>query len=399
MTLGDSECRSSFGQQRDTQSDFSSENTGTGLVQRCVVVQRDNLGFGFTVCGERIKLVQNVRPGGAAVKAGVQEGDRIIKVNGSLVSSMSHQEVVKLIKSGTYVALTLQGPPPSTVSAPLKSLSTDLSPNHKITLEGETLAPPLPSTPPTGSSTPTQRITGPKPLQDPEVKKHATEILRKMLEQEEAELQNLLGEQSRNPSPSIVERIESAKRRANQVRVKIQQDVDGTRSEVITNYLMAGEGQSSMDSSEGDFEACESPFSSPSTFLWNPLHHRQGSDANTTDSEGKAQIIGPEEEEEDNGYMINEVDGPFQDIELLKSRPAHMTVFMRYVFSQLLDPNLLLFYLSVEAYLSSSPKDARSLAPQICSYFLNHDAPLKIKVKEEILTDIESRFHAQEPVL
>ena len=65
--------------------------------------------------------------GGAAVKAGVQEGDRIIKVslchcqmgilkgiyfflvslklmvifsqvNGSLVSSMSHQEVVKLIK-------------------------------------------------------------------------------------------------------------------------------------------------------------------------------------------------------------------------------------------------------------------------------------------------------------
>lgn len=33
------------------------------------------------------------------------------------------------------------------------------------------------------------------------------------------------------------------------------------------------------------------------------------------------------------------MDGPFQDIELLKSRPAHMMVFMRYVFTQLLDPN------------------------------------------------------------
>lgn len=33
------------------------------------------------------------------------------------------------------------------------------------------------------------------------------------------------------------------------------------------------------------------------------------------------------------------MDGPFQDIELLKSRPAHMAVFMRYVFTQLLDPN------------------------------------------------------------
>lgn len=91
---------------------------------------------------------------------------------------------------------------------------------------------------------------------------------------------------------------------------------------------------------------------------------------------GKAQIIGPEEEEEDDCYSFNEVshycyqtffflvlflwwvffvsilvslsfsfslsvkmDGPFQDIELLKSRPAHMTVFMRYIFSQLLDPN------------------------------------------------------------
>lgn len=98
-----------------------------------------------------------------------------------------------------------------------------------------------------------------------------------------------------------------------------------------------------------------------------------------------------------------QTDGPFQDIELLKLRPAHMTVFMRYIFTQLLDPNPLvrfhfvfsqllalsgllrahihhgaclfqLFYLSVEAYLGSSLKDARALAPQICSHFLDPDA-------------------------
>uniref|UniRef100_A0A8C2GLK9 Rho guanine nucleotide exchange factor (GEF) 11 n=1 Tax=Cyprinus carpio TaxID=7962 RepID=A0A8C2GLK9_CYPCA len=377
LTLGDSERRSSPGQQRETSSVCF---IGTGLVQRCVVVQRDNLGFGFTVCGERIKLVQNVRPGGAAVKAGVQEGDRIIKVNGSLVSSMSHQEVVKMIKcesgccmfsfsvvvrsvctdvcssaltAGTYVALTLQGP----------------------TAPGE--APPPPPTPPTGSSTPTQRITGPKPLQDPEVQKHATEILRKMLEQEEAELQKLLEEQSRNPSPSLEERIESAKRRANQVRVKIRQDL----VRFVSSYTLRNDSHQihrSVNRSETSpihlsngllclcAQAFESPFSSPSTFPRNPLLRRQGSDTHPSDSVrrsvgpssarqcsvlslqseclvsrqgGKSQIIGPEEEEEDDGYSINEMDGPFQDIELLKSRPAHMTVFMRYVFSQLLDPN------------------------------------------------------------
>ncbi|XP_069374348.1 rho guanine nucleotide exchange factor 11 isoform X4 [Paralichthys olivaceus] len=400
LTIGDSERKSSATQQREPTPDIPLESTGPGLVQRCVVVQKDQLGFGFTVCGERVKLVQNVRPGGAAVKAGVQEGDRIIKVNGSLVSSMSHQEVVKLIKSGPYVALTLQGPPPSAASLPLEPLPTDLTPNQRTSLGGEAPPPPPPPLPSGLSSNSSQRITGPKPLQDPEVQKHATQILRKMLEQEEAELQGLMEEHLRNPSASLVERIESAKRRAHQVRVKIQQDVEGTRSESIASYVIAGEGRQSVDVSEGDVEAFESPHSSPSSSFRTPLHRRQSSDTHTlSDSGGKAQIIGPEEEdEEDDGYAFNEMDGPFQDIELLKLRPAHMTVFMRYVFTQLLDPNPLLFYLSVEAYLGSSPKDARALAPQICSHFLDPDAPLKIKVREEYLSDIESRLHAQEDI-
>uniref|UniRef100_A0A7N6ADT2 Rho guanine nucleotide exchange factor (GEF) 11 n=1 Tax=Anabas testudineus TaxID=64144 RepID=A0A7N6ADT2_ANATE len=373
LTIGDSERKSPAPQQRELTPDVAVESPG--LVQRCVVVQKDQRGFGFTVCGERIKLVQNVRPGGAAVKAGVQEGDRIIKVNGSLVSSMSHQEVVKLIKSGPYVAMTLQGPPPSSSSLPLEPLPTDLTSNQKMSVGGDIPPPPPPPLPSGLSSTTSQRITGPKPLQDPEVQKHASEILRKMLEQEEAELQDLMEERLRNPSASLEERIESAKRRAHQVRVKIQQDLVRRQ----TFYLICA------------WTCCHC-----SLTKWFPLHEMclflcsQG---------GKAQIIGPEEEDEEyDGYAFNEMDGPFQDIELLKSRPAHMMVFMRYVFTQLLDPNPLLFYLSVEAYLGSTTKDARTLAPQICSHFLDPDAPLKIKVREAYLTDIESRLHAQEDI-
>ncbi|XP_028987395.1 rho guanine nucleotide exchange factor 11 isoform X3 [Betta splendens] len=397
LTIGDSDRKSSAPQHRELAADVPVESAGPGLVQRCVVVQKDHLGFGFTVCGERIKLVQNVRPGGAAVKAGVQEGDRIIKVNGSLVSSMSHQEVVKLIKSGPYVAMTLQGPPPSATSLPLEPLPTDLTSNQKMSLGGETPPPPPPPLPSGLSSTPSQRITGPKPLQDPEVQKHATQILRKMLEQEEAELQDLMEEQLRNPSPLLEERIESAKRRAQQVRVKIQQDLEGTRSESVTNYVMVGEGRLSVDSSEGDVEAYESPHSSPSPSVRTSLQRRQSSDTQTLPE--SVQIISYEEEDEEyDGYAFNEMDGPFQDIELLKSRPAHMMVFMRYVFTQLLDPNPLLFYLSVEAYLGSNPKDARALAPQICSHFVDPDAPLKIKVQADDLKEIESRLHAQEDI-
>lgn len=37
-----------------------------GLVQRCVIIQKDQHGFGFTVSGDRIVLVQSVRPGEGA---------------------------------------------------------------------------------------------------------------------------------------------------------------------------------------------------------------------------------------------------------------------------------------------------------------------------------------------
>ncbi|XP_072553649.1 rho guanine nucleotide exchange factor 11 isoform X3 [Paramormyrops kingsleyae] len=394
LIMGDSERRASGNQQNES-SDLNTESTGQGLVQRCVVVQRDELGFGFTVCGERIKLVQNVRPGGAAVKAGVQEGDRIIKVNGSLVSAMTHQEVVKLIKSGTYVAMTLQGPPPSAPAVPLQHLQTDLSSNNRIAVGGDTLPTP-PPLPPASSSNAIQRITGPTPLQDLHVQRHASQILRKMLEQEEAEIQNLTEQLSRNPSPSLQERIRSAERLAHQVRVKVQQELDGTRSESVAKYFRAGEGSLSVDSTEGDFEACESPNSSPLFSSRTPPSWRCSDDTSSIDTGAHTQIIGPEDY--DDAGFLNETNGPFQDIEVLKTRPAHMIVFMRYVFSQLLDPNPLLFYLWVEAYLGASAKDARALAPRICSCFLDSDAPLKIRVPEEVLSDIDSRLQAQEDI-
>ncbi|KAM4755499.1 rho guanine nucleotide exchange factor 11-like [Cyanocitta cristata] len=125
----------------------SDASESTGLVQRCVVIQRDQHGFGFTVSGDRVVLVQSVRPGGAAMKAGVQEGDRIVKVNGTMVTNSSHVEVVKLIKSGAYVALTLLGSPPG-----ISGSQQDPEPSGCP--QGTPPAPPPP-----------QRITEPRPLQ------------------------------------------------------------------------------------------------------------------------------------------------------------------------------------------------------------------------------------------
>nr|XP_021327366.1 rho guanine nucleotide exchange factor 12 isoform X7 [Danio rerio] len=98
---------------------LSHEFDPTGLVQRCVIIQKDENGFGLTVSGDNPVFVQLVKEDGAAMRAGVQTGDRIIKVNGTLVTHSNHVEVVKLIKSGSYVALTVLGRPPGLPQIPL----------------------------------------------------------------------------------------------------------------------------------------------------------------------------------------------------------------------------------------------------------------------------------------
>nr|XP_037853648.1 rho guanine nucleotide exchange factor 11 isoform X6 [Chlorocebus sabaeus] len=395
----------------------------TGLVQRCVIIQKDQHGFGFTVSGDRIVLVQSVQPGGAAMKAGVKEGDRIIKVNGTMVTNSSHLEVVKLIKSGAYVALTLLGSSPSSVG--ISGLQQDPFPAG-----APRITPVIPQPPPPPPLPPPQRITGPKPLQDPEVQKHATQILRNMLRQEEKELQRICEVYSRNPASLLEEQIEGARRRVTQLQLKIQQETGGS-VDVLPLYgdtsQRPSEGRLSLDSQEGDSgldsgterfpslseslmnrnsilsdPGLDSPRTSPVIMARVAQHHRrQGSDAAVpstgdqgVDQSPKPLIIGPEEDY-DPGYFNNESDIIFQDLEKLKSRPAHLGVFLRYIFSQA-DPSPLLFYLCAEVYQQTSPKDSRNLGKDIWNIFLEKNAPLRVKIPEMLQAEIDSRLRNSE---
>ncbi|XP_058910118.1 rho guanine nucleotide exchange factor 11 isoform X4 [Kogia breviceps] len=397
----------------------------TGLVQRCVIIQKDQHGFGFTVSGDRIVLVQSVRPGGAAMKAGVKEGDRIIKVNGTMVTNSSHLEVVKLIKSGAYVALTLLGSSPSSigVSGPQQD---------PVPAGAPRVTPVIPPPPPPPPLPPPQRITGPKPLQDPEFQKHATQILRNMLRQEEKELQRICEVYSRNPGSLLEEQIEGARRRVTQLQLKIQQETGGL-VDILPLYgdtsQRSSEGRLSLDSQEGDSgldsgterfpslgeslvnrnsvlsdPGLDSPRTSPVIMARVAQHHRrQGSDAlvppsgdQGVDQSPKPLIIGPEEDY-DPGYFNNESDIIFQDFEKLKSRPAHLGVFLRYIFSQA-DPSPLLFYLCAEVYQQTNPKDSRSLGKDIWNIFLEKNAPLRVKVPEMLQAEIDLRLRSGEDV-
>uniref|UniRef100_A0A7M4EN70 Rho guanine nucleotide exchange factor 11 n=1 Tax=Crocodylus porosus TaxID=8502 RepID=A0A7M4EN70_CROPO len=352
----------------------------TGLVQRCVIIQKDEHGFGFTVSGDRIVLVQSVRPGGAAMRAGVQEGDRIVKVNGTMVTNSSHLEVVKLIKSGAYVALTLLGSPPSSVG--LSNSQQDASSSGAPRVM-PTHPPPPPPPPPLP---PPQRITGPKPLQDPEVQKHATQILRNMLRQEEAELQH----------PTLIFRCLCSCIVSFPGRLSLDsQDGDSGLDSGTERFPSVSEISLNRNSVLSD-PGLDSPRTSPIiTSKMFQHHRRQGSDTpfapsteQGSDRTLRPLIIGPEEDY-DPGYFNNECDSLFQDLGKLKSRPAHLGVFLRYIFSQA-DPSPLLFYLCADVCQKMNPKESRALGKDIWNIFLEKNA---VRVGVELCASLELPLH------
>ncbi|KAI6240088.1 hypothetical protein M3Y99_00493700 [Aphelenchoides fujianensis] len=81
------------------------------LVERCVVVAKQQDGYGLTVSGEHPVFVDSVKPDGAAARAGVRQGDQIVKINGMPLTNSNHFEVLRMISAGPNVALTLLGEP------------------------------------------------------------------------------------------------------------------------------------------------------------------------------------------------------------------------------------------------------------------------------------------------
>uniref|UniRef100_A0A0K8TH39 PDZ domain-containing protein n=1 Tax=Lygus hesperus TaxID=30085 RepID=A0A0K8TH39_LYGHE len=85
----------------------------TTLPTHCttLTIYKDEKGYGMKVSGDNPVYVQSVKEGGAAEKAGLHSGDTILKVNGVNVTSLTHTEVVELIKAEAQVVLTVQQNP------------------------------------------------------------------------------------------------------------------------------------------------------------------------------------------------------------------------------------------------------------------------------------------------
>nr|XP_020022097.1 rho guanine nucleotide exchange factor 12 isoform X3 [Castor canadensis] len=385
-----------------------------GLVQRCVIIQKDDNGFGLTVSGDNPVFVQSVKEDGAAMRAGVQTGDRIIKVNGTLVTHSNHLEVVKLIKSGSFVALTVQGRPPGSPQIPLADSDVEQS------VIGH-MSPIMTSPHSPGAAGNMERITSPVLMGEENnvVHNQKVEILRKMLQKEQERLQLLQEDYNRTPAQRLLKEIQEAKKHIPQLQEQLSKATgsaqDGsvvTPSRLLGDALTVseaeadlGDGLSRTDWSSGDAsrpssDNADSPKSGLKERIYleeNPEKSEVIQDTDIQSLVGSPSpriaphIIGAEDD--DFGTEHEQINGQcscFQSIELLKSRPAHLAVFLHHVVSQF-DPATLLCYLYSDLYKQTNSKETRRIFLEFHQFFLDRAAHLKVSVPDEISIDLEKR--------
>ncbi|XP_075892146.1 rho guanine nucleotide exchange factor 12 isoform X4 [Nelusetta ayraudi] len=392
-----------------------------GLVPRCVIIQKDENGFGLTVSGDNPVFVQLVKKDGAAMRAGVQTGDRIIKVNGTLVTHSNHIEVVKLIKSGSYVALTVLGRPPGLAQIPLSEAESEMlgvsisSPNS-----------PAAERP----YSPQDRFSSALPSWDENSSgcNQKADLLQRMLSREQQELQALKEEYSRNPSPKLLKDIQEAKKHIPQLQGQLSRATgatqeavpggdadDGSTFEMEVSPTSRGDGStdlswSSTPMSRGfgpgspeNLSSCPSPKSTPRNSI-NSFHSPDAEDTTDLDSLSPTAVSSPSSSSRLNSQIIGAEDdyfdsdqeqtngqcNSFNSIEQLKSRPAHLAAFLHHVISQF-DPAPVLCYLYADFYKQTNSKETRRVFMDLHTFFIDRGANLKVAVPESISSDLDRR--------
>ncbi|XP_056012870.1 rho guanine nucleotide exchange factor 11-like isoform X35 [Ostrea edulis] len=371
------------------------EETKEGYIQRCVIIQRDDKGYGLTVRGDNPVYVESVKTDGAAEKAGVRQGDRICKVNGTLVTNSNHIEVVRLIKAGPFVALTLMNKTPEKVTKPIPVDSRKSAELQAFKLS--------------------------------EIKKYydnATEELQRT----KAQLQN-------NPSDEklaskVKEQEALVKKLEDQIKAQAAEESPeiGNGEGSIAPWGPAGpvsDGSSVSDSPTNSPNASPTP-THPNNSVDTQSVQRKDVDYDeisqtslASSGQQQRQIIAAEEDEfssdEDmqnkvpvngrsssltttplNARSQTETDdyGPFNDLRQLETKPTHMSVFLNFVLKNE-SPSALLFYITTHVFHQAKGgiKELQKWAFEIFSTFLANGAPLKVKIDQALVDRIDDSLN------
>uniref|UniRef100_A0A8C8GL63 Rho guanine nucleotide exchange factor (GEF) 12a n=1 Tax=Oncorhynchus tshawytscha TaxID=74940 RepID=A0A8C8GL63_ONCTS len=330
------------------------------LVQRCVIIQKDENGFGLTVSGDNPVFVQLVKEDGAAERAGVQTGDRIIKESHVMIVRirpiithtfsfsffLPYLRIHLISSAGSYVALTVLGRPPGLPQIPL--------------LEGEAKVVFL------GAHTGSSSVTSPNSPGQP------------------------MGERPYSPhdrSPSLFQSIFFHLVSNGHDPCSADVEPPSFNTPLMVDLVGHFSERSSQRSMSERSKCCVFLLSSP--LLQDSL---SPSTVSSPSSRYVSQIIGAEDDYFDSDQeQVNGQCSCFQSMELLKSRPAHLAAFLHHVVSQF-DPAPLLCYLYADLCKQTNSKETRRVFMDFHNFFIDRGAVSSVERTELIPEELNRQY-------
>uniref|UniRef100_A0A0N5BLA7 Rho guanine nucleotide exchange factor 11 n=1 Tax=Strongyloides papillosus TaxID=174720 RepID=A0A0N5BLA7_STREA len=319
----------------DNQNNF---HENVSLIQRCVVIYADCNGYGITVTKTHPVTVENIEKNGASQKAGVKKGDIIFKVNGIQITSTNCSSVINMIYENCNVVLTL-------LSKPFDN-SELLYENNQKNLEKQKIE---------------------------DLKKEKITTINQMLQDEKINVEKLKASSPNNKTP-----LKRALKRIEVLQLQLKKLDNQIFNDQIDDYETIADDSSFILSQK------------------NPLKHSNfyethRLDMNTSKGHDGYSIS----KESDNFSMPSSLNlsthGPFSNLPELKSRPAHLAIFINYLL-QCADPSCLLFCLITDVYQTApvTYKELRKWAYEIFSTFLIPNAPLSMpSIDQNIIQNID----------
>ncbi|KAK0152594.1 Rho guanine nucleotide exchange factor 12 [Merluccius polli] len=342
---------------------FKHEFDPTGMVQRCVIIQRDENGFGLTVSGDNPVFVQMVK------------------------------------EAGSYVALTLLGQPPGLGQALQEEEEEEeeaVVEEEEEKEEEEEEGGELKEVKGREGESTLSTALGQLPLLEQGCPL-ACDVMNSCPQQQQID-----GPAAPPLSNVPVGQNEDGEAMSPQWEMKRSSPSDGSRDNLwspVGSHSGPGRPLPVCPSQS------ETPCHSPKTNLDDSPHFSSFPDQDdpshlspgpqcimgTPPSPAHPPIIGAEDDYFDTQQeQINGQCSCFQSMDSLKSRPAHLAAFLHHVVSQF-DPAPLLCYLYADLQQHTSSKESRRIFMDFHSLFLDRTANLKVPVPEFVSAELERR--------
>ncbi|KAF7394080.1 hypothetical protein HZH68_010899 [Vespula germanica] len=350
-------------------------------------VCKDEAGFGMKVSGDNPVYVQSVKEGGAAARAGLHAGDKIIKLC-SLVtntactpdyfppsSSSSGGDVPPPLPSRKSLSMQSLSPPPL---PPRPSPAINTQNTVQMEVERHLLTHLTPST--TSHGIPNSFSQGANLGSSNSLNKHQRtksspeQLGASMISPAEASRRLIASESACDLSPT-------RHARHNDVEVEDLPHITppGTPPPPYPTPSPGNDTSSSLNDSTYDSYVIVSPLRQTLLNESIPgLPMLQQPIMSMEDDDMSDQEVGQLEDH-----------GPFKSLSRLWEHHAHLAVFINYVLSNS-DPSSLLFYLVTDLYKEGNAKEMRKWAYEIHSSFLVPGAPLHLhNVDENVAHEID----------